>query len=302
MVFEDAPALPDWLGAEMPWNRRAARVEGTRIHFIDHGTGPSVLLMHGNPTWSFVWRKVIRALGDNVRVIAPDMPGFGLSGKPLRVRDHSLDQNIRLMGKLVDALALPEVTLVGQDWGGPVAAGVGARCETRIHGMVFANTSVIRPHRPFRPKAFHRFSHIPLLSDAAFRLGNFPVPWLNRVQGDKHSIDAVAMRAYAWPFRHVWDRAAPLALARMVPDSDTHDSTSTLDEMGAWVEGFTGPTTLVWGMRDPILGRALRRHREALPHAEVIETQAGHFLQEEVPEVLAEAIRGVVDGPGAGKS
>jgi len=79
----------------------------------------------------------------------------------------------------------------------------------------------------------------------------------------------------------------------MVPNTEDHPSVAEMDRIGAWVSGWQGPAALVWGLRDPILGRALRRHRAALPQARVWETQAGHFLQEEVPEVLAEAIREV---------
>jgi haloalkane dehalogenase len=79
----------------------------------------------------------------------------------------------------------------------------------------------------------------------------------------------------------------------MVPDSENHPSTAVMDRLGAWVGSFPGPSALVWGRRDPILGRGLRRHREALPEASVRECDAGHFSQEEVPELWAEAIREV---------
>ncbi|MCA9602336.1 MAG: alpha/beta fold hydrolase, partial [Myxococcales bacterium] len=189
--------------------------------------------------------------------------------------------------------------LVGQDWGGPVAAGVGARSRTRVHGLVFANTAVLRPKRPFRTKAFHRLARVPLASDVLFRLGNFPIPFLDYVQGDRSTIGTQEKRAYRWPFERVRDRAGPLALARMVPNAETHPSTPTIDEVGAWVEGFMGPSALVWGTRDPILGRALTRHIELLPDAKVYESNAGHFLQEEVPDLVTGAIRGVLDAPSA---
>lgn len=299
VVFEKAPPLPDWLSAAFPVERRAARVEGELIHFVDHGKGPAVVLIHGNPTWSFIWRKVIARLEGEARIIAPDVLGFGLSDKPLRTSAHSLDHSIRLLGKLVDALELPEVTLVGQDWGGPLAAGIGARSHTPVHGLVFANTAVLRPARPFRPKLFHRFAQLPLASDLAFRALNFPVPVLDRLQGDRASIGPLEKRAYAWPFRRPWHRAAPLAYARLVPNNETHTAVPTLDESGAWVESFAGPIALVWGKRDPILGRTLKRHVEALPHAFVYESEAGHFLQEEVPDLVAGAIRAVLAAPGA---
>jgi cis-3-alkyl-4-acyloxetan-2-one decarboxylase len=133
----------------------------------------------------------------------------------------------------------------------------------------------------------------------AFRLLGFPLQVLGRTQADPRSISGDVQRAYRWPLRHVRDRAAPLALARMVPSHAAHPSLPALREGEAWVRGFRGPVELVWGTKDPILGRALRRHREALPQARVTELEAGHFLQEEKPEEIAQAIRRVAGVRGA---
>jgi len=289
--FAEAPPLPRFLAHDLPFRRRMADVDGTRIHFVDHGEGPCVLLMHGNPTWSYLWRKVIaRLVPEGVRCVAPDLLGLGLSDKPRSPREHLLSRHIRVMSALVEALDPDALIVVGQDWGGPIATGVGRALSERVRGMVLANTAVLPPARPFRSKAFHRFSHMPVVSDAVFRGLLFPVPLMSRTQGDRRSIGAHETLAYAWPLRRLRDRAAPLGLARMVPDAEDHPSTAVLDEVGSWVEAYEGPAALIWGLRDPILGRALNRHRRALPQASVRETQAGHFLQEEVPEVLADGI------------
>jgi cis-3-alkyl-4-acyloxetan-2-one decarboxylase len=290
VTFGKAPPLPGWLDRQLPFRRRAAEIDGRRVHFIDEGEGQPILLMHGNPTWSYLWRKVIARLRDRFRVVAPDLLGFGLSDKPRTVAEHTVDLHVRTMVRLVDALDLQHLVLVGQDWGGPVACGVGARAPHRVHGLVLANTSVRQPPRPFRPKAFHRLSHAPLISQVIFRGLGFPLPILDRVQGDRRSIGWREKAAYAWPLRRLRDRTAPLALARMVPTGERHPSTPPLDQIGAWVESWHGPAALVWGTRDPVLGRALRRHHEVLPQALVTETTAGHFLQEEVPDELAHAI------------
>lgn len=292
--FEGAPALPGFLDRQMPFARRAAVIDGVRIHFVDDGdrtADRTILLVHGNPTWSYLWRKVIpliRPLG--TRIVAPDLMGLGLSDKPRSVRAHSVERHVGLISALVDALDPKELVLVGQDWGGPVSMGVGRDHDARVRGIVLANTSVVTPARPFRPKAFHRFAQRPIVSDAVFRGLMFPVPILDRVQGDHASIGLGEKAAYAWPLRFPWDRAAPLALARMVPTSESHPSTRPLDAIGAWVERYDRPAALVWGTRDPILGRALSRHARALPQASVRETSAGHFLQEEVPDQIAAAI------------
>ncbi|MEC7523276.1 MAG: alpha/beta fold hydrolase [Myxococcota bacterium] len=292
-----APALPRWLRAELPYARRAVELDGQTVTFVDHGPEDArpVLLVHGNPTWSYLWRKVIGELaGHRLRLIAPDLLGFGTSDKPRRASAHQLEMHISTVARLMEALGAEDFVAVGQDWGGPIACGVGERLGAA--GLVLGNTAVLKPARPFRPKGFHRFSHMPLVSDAVFRGTLFPVPVMDRVQGDRASIGLKEKLAYAWPFLGPLDRAGALGLARMVPNGEGHPSTPTMDRIGAWVESFEGPAALVWARRDPILGRGLRRHHEALPQATVRECDAGHFSQEEVPEFWAAAIEEVVSG------
>lgn len=299
--FEPAPPLPDWLAAELPFERGVHRLAhgpdaGRRIHFVDHGPRDArpVLLLHGNPTWSFLWRQVIARLPE-LRCVAPDLLGLGLSDRLPRYRDHTPERHAGAIAELVEALDLRDAVLVGQDWGGPIAALTGAILPERFTGLVLANTSVLVPEHP-KGAAFHRFARLPGISNLVFRYLGFPLPVLGRVQGDPASMRGVAGRAYRWPLRRVRDRVAPLALARMVPDGPDHPSVPALRRGEAWVRGFTGPAALVWGIRDPILGRALARHERALPAAAVTRTEAGHFLQEEVPGELAAAIRAVAAG------
>jgi len=295
-----SPTLPRFIQQQLPYAIRHATAAGFRVAYLDEGRGTPVVMFHGNPAWSFLWRKVIRCMearSSDVRLVAPDLVGFGLSDKPSEPSAHQLAMHLEVMTAFVVALGLEQPVLVGQDWGGPIAAGVGMQLEQRgrrVGGFVFANTAVIEPKRPFRSKAFHRFSHVPFASDLAFRGLLFPVPVLRTVQGDRASIGLRETAAYAWPFLRMRDRAGPLGLARMVPDSEMHPSTALLDEIGAFICSSTAPTALVWGTRDPILGRALDRHKRALPRASVRVSDAGHFLQEEVPELVADAIAEVV--------
>lgn len=296
VTFEAAPGLPGWIRERLPYERRAARIDGQRMTFVDHGPrdGRPVLLMHGNPTWSFLWRKVIARLeGSGLRLVAPDLFGFGTSDKWRRPGDHQLERHLDALTALVDALGLEGFVSVGQDWGGPMACGVAERLPDRVAGLVIGNTGVTVPARPFRSTAFHRFSRTPIVSDVVFRGLMFPIPVLWQAQGEPRSIGAIETAAYAWPFLDPRDRAGALGLARMVPDREDHPTTPVIDRIGRFVERYEGPAAIVWGHRDPILGRGLRRHREALPHATVRESQAGHFSQEEIPELWAEAIREV---------
>jgi haloalkane dehalogenase len=136
---------------------------------------------------------------------------------------------------------------------------------------------------------------MPVVSDALFRWAGFPQNVLFAVQGDKRSIQPLSWeaRAYRWPLRGRAHNLAPLALARMVPDSPSHPSIDALKRCDRFVTSFDGPMQLVWGVRDPVLGRVINHAERALPRAKVTRTKAGHFLQEEVPLEIAQAIREV---------
>ncbi|MBL8952133.1 MAG: alpha/beta fold hydrolase [Myxococcaceae bacterium] len=268
------------------------------MHVMESGPedGPTVLLLHGNPTWGFLWRKVVLALGGApIRIVMPDLVGLGLSDKP-PAETHTLDFHATQLEGLVRALNLKEVVFAGQDWGGPIgiAGLLQAQDAVQVKGLVVLNTVLGPPKPGFRPTAFHRFARLPVIADAVFRLGQFPQSMLGRAQGDRHSISGDVARGYTWPLRERADRIAPLALARMVPNSLEHPSAGPLRRIEGFAQAFKGPAAIVWGERDPVLGRLRRRIENLLPHARVTSTNAGHFLQEEVPNDIADALRYVV--------
>lgn len=298
-----APELPDWLARIVPFERSLVRVASPRagaghvggdvkVHVMESGRGRPVLLVHGNPAWGFLWRKVVTALSDEpLRLVMPDLVGLGLSDKPRDPGWHTLENHAAVLGAVIDALDLDGFVLAAQDWGGPIALRALADRPGRLAGLLLANTVVGPPRPDFRPKAFHRLARLPIVSDLLFRGLGFPQNVLSRVQGDRSSISGEIARAYRWPLRHIADRVAPLALARMVPDSLRHPSVPALSRAQDVVTAWRGPTELVWGVRDPILGRVHAHVARLLPQARVTLTQAGHFVQEEVPTELASAIR-----------
>lgn len=290
-----APTLPSWLERELPFERYRVDIGAYRVHVMEAGSGPTVLMAHGNPTWGFLYRKVALALGAGFRVVMPDLVGLGLSDKPHHSCEHTLENHIDWFGRVVDALALEDVLLVGQDWGGPIACGAFVERRDRLRGLVILNTVLGPPKPGFRPTAFHRFSQTPIVSDVAFRLLQFPQARLGVAQGDPKSMAGKVGKAYRWPLRKIRDRKAPLALARMVPDSLQHPSVPGLIRVHDLVSSWDGPAAIVWGDKDPVLGGLRKRTERTLPNAKVWRTDAGHFLQEEVPDTIAEAIRYVAD-------
>ncbi len=291
-----APALPSWLARQLPFPRYRVDVGGLRMHVAERGPEGArpVLCVHGNPTWGFLWRRVAAELaGAPLRVVMPDLVGLGLSDRPHHPSLHSIERHAAWLGALVDALDLRGVVLAVQDWGGPIGLHAFLRRRERLAGIVLLNTVVGPPRPGFRPTAFHRFARLPLVSELAFRGLGFPQVGLALAQGDRRSIRGDVARAYRWPLRRGAGNAAPLALARMVPDGAAHPSILPLREVEVLVTSFRGPMRIVWGDRDPVLGSVVRHLERLLPGVPVTHTEAGHFLQEEVPHEIAAAIRAV---------
>ena len=141
LPFTTPPALPGWLAALLPLRRGAYVLEHgldatRRIHFVDEGEreAPAVVMLHGNPAWCLLWRKVVAAL-PRCRCIAPDLLGLGLSSVLPSIADHSIDRHADALVQLLDALALPRYVLVGQDWGGPMLTAIGVRRPERVAGI-----------------------------------------------------------------------------------------------------------------------------------------------------------------------
>ena len=294
-----APPLPPFLARELPFRRSLVEAGGLRLHVMEAGEGAPVVLLHGNPTWGFLWRKVAaRLLSAPLRLVMPDLAGLGLSEKPRDPSFHTLENHARVLGALLDATVRGPLVLVLHDWGGPIGLAALADRPGRLAGLVVTNTLVGPPRPGSRPTRFHRFANRPLVSDVAFRLLGFPQNVLGFVQADRRSISGDVSRAYRWPLRRIRDRVAPLALARMVPIAPDHPSIPPLRRAFGVASGFEGPAAIVWGERDPVIGRALRGVVEALPRASVTRVVAGHYPQEEAPGPIADAILDVARRAG----
>jgi pimeloyl-ACP methyl ester carboxylesterase len=293
------PPLPGFIARALPFERSLVDVGALRLHVMEAGAGPTAVLLHGNPTWGFLWRKVAAPLAAaGLRVVMPDLAGLGLSDKPREASFHTLENHARTVGALLDAVAPGKLLLVVHDWGGPIGLAALAERPDRLAGLVVTNTLVGPPRPGFRPARFHRFAHLPVVSELAFRLLGFPQDALHLVQADRRSISGEVARAYRWPLRRIRDRVAPLALARMAPLDQDHPSIAQMRRAFEVATSFGGPAAVVWGERDPVIGRALRGVAEALPAAAVTRVPAGHYPQEETPGAIADAVLDVARRSG----
>jgi haloalkane dehalogenase len=271
-----------------PFESRWFDGAGPRIHYVDEGKGRPVVMFHGNPTWSFLYRKVIAELKDQFRCIAMDYPGFGLSERPPHY-GYTSAEHAELIGKLVDHLDLDGFIVVGQDWGGPIGMTVALESAERVAGMVFANTwywpaqgslatfSVVMSSPPLQWLILHRNSFVNFIMPRSVATPMDPKVF-KTYQDAQPSPEA---RRGVAEFPRQIRRARPM-LERL--------ATTAPRALG------DKPLELVWAMKDPAFGNAavLARWKRDFPSAN--ETQvagANHYIQEDAPEAVAAAIKRV---------
>jgi pimeloyl-ACP methyl ester carboxylesterase len=296
--FEAFP-LPDYAAAVISDGYKSYFIEvepGIKIHVLEVGQGYPVYVQHGNPTTGLLYRKVAALLPlDRVRVIMPTMVGLGYSTK-IAASEHTLDNHMRWMNRVLTTLELTEAVYAGQDWGGPVGMGALSLSPGVLKGAVVMNTGFRAPRAPMDLSRAHALVKTPLVGELLVEaLSSVFFTRLPRVQGDPATMPPRVMDLYRRPLEDSGNAKATLALMRMVADGPDHASSPALRHIERYVEGLDIPVELVWGMNDPILGRGLPFMQKMFPTAPVTETEAGHFLQEEVPEIIAAALLRIVD-------
>ncbi|HKC29051.1 MAG TPA: haloalkane dehalogenase [Jatrophihabitans sp.] len=261
-----------------------------RMAWVEDGPtdGEPVLLLHGEPSWSFLYRKMMAPLtADGLRVIAPDLVGFGRSDKPTRLEDHSYARHVEWVRFLVeDVLDLTGVTLVGQDWGGLIGLRLAAERPKRFARLVAANTGLPTGDHPM-PDIWHRFREA-IQTAPQIDIGRFVQSGCRRAMTDD------VRAAYDAPFPDETYKAAPRAMPGLVPI--TPDDPATEANRAAWaaLAASSIPALIAFSDGDPITGAMGPILQRVLPGAQgrthpVIEN-AGHFLQEDAGEELAAAI------------
>ncbi|NMM48133.1 alpha/beta fold hydrolase [Marinigracilibium pacificum] len=291
--MENKP-LPQFIKDQIPSGieSKYIDVDGFSIHYLEKGKGIPVFMMHGNPTWSFLYRNIMNELDPEIyHCIAPDLPGLGFSSKPDSPNFHTLGNHQNIITSFLNKVIDQDFIFVGQDWGGPIGLLASMNNKFKMKGMVLLNTMIRPPKKDFKPTLFHSFSRIPLLSDVVFRVAGFPQKYLGMVQGDKKSIKGEVSKAYSWPLKDLNSNQAPLLLSRMVPNNHDHPSVKYLKMTEEFASAYTGPVSIFWGKKDPVLGRLSSAHHNLMPHAKLTITDGGHFIQEEYPKLIAEEIK-----------
>jgi haloalkane dehalogenase len=280
---------PRWLDrTEYPFESNYLDLEPGRLHYVDEGEGRPILMLHGNLTWSFLYRKVIRDLSDEHRCIAPDYFGFGLSDKPrywsYRPADHA-----RMIEAFVEELGLDDVTLVVQDWGGPIGLSYAERHPDDVHSLVICNSWCWPIENRLRARTVSTLLGGPVGRYFGKRYNFFADRLLPMGFADRSRLTDAVKRHYTEPLANPEDRKGTWTFARELTGSSAW--LEDLWEMRAAVAGEQA--LLCWGMQGSMFGAdALRTWQGLYPDARTAEfDDAGHFLPEEKGPELAAEIR-----------
>jgi haloalkane dehalogenase len=279
------PRRPDWQPL-YPFASRWIDLPSGRIHYVDESpqlSGATLLFVHGNPTWSFHWRRLILALRPRYRCVAPDHLGCGLSEKPprlLRLADH-----IDNLSALVRQLNLTSVTLVAQDWGGAIGLGAMLRDPRRLARIVLLNTGAFPPpYIPWRIRA----CRVPVLGRLAVQGGG----WFNRAAlwmtlARRGRLEPAVAAGYLAPYNSWSTRWGIYGFVSDIPSRPSHPTWQTLAEIEDQLPTLADrPVLLVWGMRDWCFrADCLEGFARAWPQAEVHRLgDVGHWVVEDAPE------------------
>ena len=256
-----------------------------RLARVDEGEGPPVVFWHGEPTWSYLWRKVIPPVRDaGFRCLAPDLPGFGRSEKPRDRSWFTYDRLVEEAKGFVEELDLREATFVVHDWGGPIGLRTAMELEDRIARIVIMNTGVWTGRQRMSDawKAFRDFVE---------RTEDLPIGMLVR-GGCKEDPGDEVIAQYDAPFEGPQDKAGPRALPLLIPLAEDAPGAAEGRATIEWLRDWQGPTLMLWGEDDPILPVTVGdRFAETIgrPPPERV-AGASHFLQEDAGERVGQRI------------
>ena len=278
---------PAWVPEDLyPFRSHYADVAGARVHYLDEGSGPPLLLLHGNPTWSFLYRDIVAGLRDRYRCIAVDYPGFGLSS-PAAGYGFTPAEHAAVLEQLVLQLDLSQLTMMVQDWGGPIGFAVATRQPDRFAGFVIGNTWAWPKSDP-GTQLFSRLLGGPIGRRLILNRNLFIERILPGGVRRRTLPDAV-MDAYRGPFPTPASRR-PIA----VMPQQILGSRPFLAEIERGLPRLRDrPALIVWPTKDVAFGdRERRRWEEVFPeHRTVLLEGAGHYLQEDAAPEIVSAIR-----------
>jgi haloalkane dehalogenase len=284
----DAVRTPDELLEglpDFPFEPSYRTVDGLRLAHIDIGEGAPVVFFHGEPTWSFLWRKVIPPVRDaGYRCIAPDLAGFGRSDKPVELDWYSYDQHVAMVTPLLEELDLRDATIVVHDWGGPIGLRLAVEHPDRIARIVVLDTGLFTGHQKMTD-AWNAFR------DFVQRTDDLPVGFLVRGACKRDPGDEV-IAAYEAPYPSAASKAGARAFPLMLPTSPEMPGAAAGQRVLDALQGDARPKLVIWADSDPVIPLETGQRFAAALGTEVshVIADASHFLQEDAGLEIGERI------------
>ena len=280
----DAIRTPEELLADLPdfpFESHYRDYDGLRLAHLDEGQGPPVIFFHGEPTWSFLWRKVIPPVRDaGFRCIAPDLPGFGRSDKPTDFHWYSYDQHVAAVAPLLEQLDLRDATVVVHDWGGPVGLRLAVEHPDRIARIVIMDTGLFTGHQPMT-EAWITFRNF------VERTEDLPIGLLVR-GGCKQDPGDEVIGAYEAPFPNAESKAGARAFPLMLPTSPDMPGAEAGQRVLEALREDQRPKLILWADSDPVIPPSVGERFAAALGTQIdhLIEDASHFLQEDAgPEI-----------------
>lgn len=277
--------------SEYPFPSNFFDLDGVRYHYLDEGKGQTLLFVHGNPTWSFAWRNLIKDLSRDYRVLAVDHVGCGFSDKP-QDYEYRLAKHIDNLSRFVVGLDLTNLTLLAHDWGGAIGMGTAGNLPERFTRFVLFNTAAFRSKRIPRRIAVCRW---PLLGPLGVRGLNLFARAALWMAVRRHERMSPGVRAgFLAPYDSWYNRIAILRFVQDIPISSAHPSYPTLVSIEERLALFrNSPMLFLWGMRDWCFTPAfLDEFLARFPQAEALRfSEAGHYVFEDAYEVIIPRLR-----------
>jgi len=284
----DAVRVPEEVLAglpDFPFPAHYREVGGLRLAHIDEGSGPPVIFMHGEPTWSFLWRNVIPPVRDaGYRCVAPDLAGFGRSDKPIDIDWYSYDRHVSMAATLLEDLDLHGATMVVHDWGGPIGLRLAVEHHERIDRLVILDTGLFTGHQRMTD-AWLTFR------DFVARTEDLPIGLLVRGGCHRDPGDEV-IAAYDAPFPSVASKTGACAFPTLIPHTPESPGASAGQRVLDALREDSRPTLMLWGESDPVLPLSVgERFATSIgrPAPRTIEN-ASHFLQEDQGPLIGRLI------------
>jgi len=295
------PYLPDGVSQEQyPFTGKFLTLKsGPRMHYLDEGSGRPVVMIHGNPSWSFYYRDLVLALRDHSRAIAPDHIGCGLSDKPGDGQyDYTLKNRVDDLEFLLDSLGVGEkITLVVHDWGGMIGLAYAARHPERIEKLVILNTGAFfLPHGKSFPAAL-RLCRTPLgaLLIRGFNAFARGTAWIGC---KRQRMSGELRRAYAAPYNNWANRIATLRFVEDIPLAPGDKAYTIVEETQQKLDTLASlPMLICWGMKDFVFDRYfLEEWKRRFPGAEIHSyPDCGHYILEDAKEEVLPLIKRFVE-------